>query len=137
KDVIPQQTEILERAQVAGGKLVASYSKDVAALLSIYRMAGSHEKGMAGSHEKDVKLPGPGTLGLGTGVPGDAVTGNREDKILFYSFSSFNYPPTIFRYDMTKDESTVLPSPDIPGFVPSAYETKEIFYQSKDGSRVP
>ena len=126
-DVLPQQTEILERAQVAGGKLVTTYSKDVASLLSIYSMSGKHER--------DIKLPGPGSVAAGPG--GDAVEGNREDKVLFYSFSSFNYPPSIFRYDMTTDESTVLHSPDIPGFVPSAYETKEIFYKSKDGTRVP
>ncbi len=120
-DVIAQKPEILDRVQTAGAKLVTTYSKDVAALLSVYS-----EKG---AHEKDIRLPGPGTVA--------AVTGNHQDKFLFYSFSSFNYPPTIFRYEIAKDESAVFHAPDIPGFVPTAYETKEVFYQSKDGTRVP
>ena len=120
-DVIPEKPETLERAQTAGGKLITSYSKDVAGLLSVYDIDGTFDK--------EIKLPGPGTV--------SGVTGNNEDKFLFYSFSSFNYPPSVFRYDLGKDESEVIHAPEIPGFVPAAYETKEIFYQSKDGTRVP
>jgi prolyl oligopeptidase len=56
---------------------------------------------------------------------------------VFYSFTSFNYPTTIFKYDIATKRSSVFHSIKIPGFSPEAYETKQVFFNSKDGTRVP
>src|SRR6185312_8053112 len=63
--------------------------------------------------------------------------GWRDDKYVFYSFTSFNFPPTIYKYDIATKKSTVFRTVDIPGFKPENYETKQVFYNSKDGTRVP
>jgi prolyl oligopeptidase len=56
---------------------------------------------------------------------------------VFYSFSSFTYPPAVYRYDIATRQSTVFRAPAIPHFDPGAYETRQVFYTSKDGTRVP
>jgi prolyl oligopeptidase len=56
---------------------------------------------------------------------------------VFYSFTSFNYPLTIFKYDIASKKSTVFRTVDIPGFKAENYETKQVFYNSKDGTKVP
>jgi len=76
---------------------------------------------------------------LAASGPGSATGfgGRTDDKFLFYSFTSFNYPPTILKYDIATKKSSVFRTVDIPGFNPANYETKEVFYNSKDGTRVP
>src|SRR5262249_13799022 len=63
--------------------------------------------------------------------------GQKDDKFVFYTFNSFNFPPTIYRYDIATQKTTLFRAPEIPNFKPTDYETKEVFYQSKDGTRVP
>jgi prolyl oligopeptidase len=76
----------------------------------------------------EVSLPGIGTVtGFG---------GKRTDKETFYTFAGFTTPPTIFRYDVASGRSEVYRSSKVD-FNPEAYETKEVFYASKDGTRVP
>ncbi|MDO8837042.1 MAG: prolyl oligopeptidase family serine peptidase, partial [Vicinamibacterales bacterium] len=72
-------------------------------------------------------------------APGTAggFGGERDDTFVFYTFTSFNVPPTIYRYDIATKASTVFRTPEIPGFDASAFETKQVFYTSKDGTRVP
>ncbi len=121
KDVIPEKRQPLRSATYAGGKLFTEYVEDVASRVYVYRPDGHLES--------EVKLPGSGVAG--------EVAGNHEDKFVFYSFSSLNIPGTIYRYDIGSGKSEVLHSPDIPGFDPAKYESKEIFYKSKDGTRIP
>jgi prolyl oligopeptidase len=95
--------------------------KDVASRVYVYSLDGKLEN--------EIALPGVGTA--------SDFGGNHDDKIAFFSFSSMNYPPTIFRYDIASRESKVYRSPEITGFKADDYETKEVFYSSKDGTRVP
>ena len=121
KDVLPERAEPLQGVGTAGGKLFASWRKDVATRSYVFSLTGQLEN--------EIALPGVGTAsGFG---------GRNDDTHVFYEFESFNYPSTIFKYDIASRKSTVFHSIDIPGFNPEAYETKRVFYTSKDGTKVP
>src|SRR5437879_2660644 len=81
-----------------------------------------------GRFVKDLPLPTLGSIG--------AISGERKDDEMFYAFTSFLYPTTIFRYDFKTGTTSVFKAPTID-FDPSGYETKQLFYTSKDGTRVP
>ncbi|SKB59763.1 prolyl oligopeptidase family serine peptidase [Dyadobacter psychrophilus] len=120
KIVLPEKDEPLLGAGLAGNKLFASYSKDVSSRAYVYSMDGTLEN--------EVKLPGLGTAsGFG---------GEREDSFVFYTYTSFNYPPTIFKYDIASKKSTVFREPEV-SFNPEDYETEQVFYPSKDGTKIP
>ncbi|HEY0761716.1 MAG TPA: prolyl oligopeptidase family serine peptidase [Pyrinomonadaceae bacterium] len=121
KDVLPERSEPLQGVGTAGGKLFASWRKDVATQAYVFSLDGKLEN--------EVQLPGVGTAG--------GFGGLNDDKYVFYSFTSFNFPPTIYKYDIATKKSTVFRTVDIPGFKPENYETKRVFYNSKDGTRVP
>jgi prolyl oligopeptidase len=121
RDVLPEKPEELQGVAEAGEKIFATYLKDVTSHVDVYSLDGKLEN--------EIHLPGAGTSVV--------FNGNHDDKIAFYSFTSLNFPPTIFRYDIASKESKVFRSPEIPGFKPDDYETKEVFYHSKDGTRVP
>ena len=120
-EIIPEKPEVIESAKVAGGKLFVTYLKDVASHLYVYSLDGKFEN--------EVKLPGAGSV--------SELQGNEKDNFIFFAFTSPNYPSTIFRYDIPSKEATVYRPPQIPGFHPDDYETKQVFYTSKDGTRVP
>jgi prolyl oligopeptidase len=121
KDVLPEKPETLQEVTSAGGKIFAVYMKDVTSRAYVYSPEGQMEN--------EIALPGVGTAaGFG---------GNHDDKAIFFSFTSLNFPPTIFRYDIASRATKVFRSPEISGFKADDYETKEVFYTSKDGTRVP
>jgi prolyl oligopeptidase len=113
--------EPLQGASTAGGKLFATYLKDVATLAEVHALDGRLEHAVA--------LPGPGTAG--------GFGGEKDDTFVFYTFTSFSVPSTIHRYDIATGKSSVFRAPTIPGFDVAAYETKQVFYPSKDGTKVP
>ncbi|WP_373513226.1 prolyl oligopeptidase family protein [Persicitalea sp.] len=117
---LPEKPEPLVSVGTAGGKLFAEYSKDVTSRVYVYDMQGKMQN--------EVKLPGLGSAG---GFGGEA-----EDKFVFYTYTSFNYPPTIFRYDIATRKSSVFREPEV-SFKPTDYETKQVFYPSKDGTKIP
>jgi len=121
KDVLPERTEPLAGVGTAGGKLFASWRKDVATRAYVFSLTGQLEN--------EIPLPGLGTAG--------GFGGLNDDKYVFYSFTSFNVPPTIYKYDIATKKSTVFRTVDIPDFKPENYETKQVFYPSKDGTKVP
>jgi prolyl oligopeptidase len=121
KEVLPERSEPLQGAGTAGGKLFASWRKDVATRAYVFSLDGKLEN--------EIALPGLGSAG--------GFGGWRDDKEVFYNFTSFNFPPTIYKYDIATKKSTVFRTVDIPGFKPENYETKQVFYNSKDGTRVP
>jgi prolyl oligopeptidase len=121
KDVLPEKPEPLSGVNSAGGKLFATYLKDVADRVYVYSLDGKFEN--------EVKLPGIGSAG--------GFGGQDDDKFVFYSFTSFNSPPTIYRYDIATKKTSIFRAPEIPGFKAEDYETKQVFYNSKDGTRVP
>ncbi len=120
KPFLAEKPEPLQGVGAAGGKLFASYSKDVTTRIYVYDQEGSLEN--------EVKLPGLGTAG--------GFGGEKEDTFVFYTYTSFNYPPTIFRYDIATRNSTVFREPEV-SFRPDDYETKQVFYPSKDGTKIP
>jgi prolyl oligopeptidase len=121
KDILPEKPEPLQSSGTAGGKLFVTYLTDVVTRAYVYSLDGKLEN--------EIKLPGPGSAG--------GFGGRNDDRFVFYSFTSFNYPPTIFKYDIATKQSSVFRTVEIPGFKANDYEVKEAFYNSKDGTRVP
>lgn len=122
--VVPEKPEVLVSAGTAGGRLFVSYLKDAAE--RVYQYDVNADGKVAASHE--VALPGIGSI---TGFQG-----KKEDKFLFYSFTSFTTPGTIYKYDVATGRSTQHTKPRV-NFNPDEYETKQVFFTSKDGARVP
>lgn len=120
KEIIPEAEETLEGVGILNHQFVASYLKDAHTEIKIFNLNGTFVR--------QVELPGLGSAG--------GFGGKREDTETFYSFTSFTTPPTIYRYNMTTNESTIFRQPTVD-FNPDDYESKQIFYHSKDGTRVP
>jgi prolyl oligopeptidase len=120
-EVIPETDETLSAIATQGGKLFVTYSRDVTAHPYVYSLTGQSENA--------INLPGPGTAG--------GFGGHSEDTHAFYAYSSLNYPSTIFRYDIAAQTSTVFRESAIKAFQAEDYETVQIFYPSKDGTRIP
>jgi len=120
REIIPQSPEVLSYASAAGGKLFANYMKDATTRIRVHSLQGKVEN--------EVELPGLGTAsGFG---------GWRDDTSVFYSFSSYNYPPTIFQYDVKSQKSKLFRKAELP-FDPTHYQVNQIFCTSADGTRVP
>jgi prolyl oligopeptidase len=120
KTVIPEGKDVLEEVSIVGDRFFVLRLKDVKSELSVYTLAGKP----AGA----IDLPG---IGAGSGL-----SGRPEDKDGFYTFTSFIRPPTIYRYDIATGKSEVFYASKVP-FDSSQYELKQVFYTSKDGTRVP
>ncbi len=118
--VIPETENPIRSVSYIDGKLIVSYLKDANTRVYVYSVAG--EK----LHE--IELPGIGTA--------YGFDGNRNDKEVFYTFTSFTYPPTIYKYNVEENKSELFRKSNVK-FNPSDYETKQIFYESKDGTKVP
>jgi prolyl oligopeptidase len=120
REVIPQAAETLEGVSLVGDRFIAQYLKDAHAQVKVFALDGQFER--------EVELPDVGSAwGFG---------GKRTDKETFYMFTSFTAPGTIYRYDVTTGKSAVFCQPKV-AFNPDDYETKQVFYHSKDGTRVP
>ncbi|MEQ8936910.1 MAG: hypothetical protein RIE56_14060, partial [Amphiplicatus sp.] len=120
REIAPESEGVLASASLIGGRIVANYVEDVKSVVRILEKDGASVA--------DVPLPG---LGSATGFGGSA-----DDAETFYEFSSFNVPGAIYRYDVSSGETSVFKQAETP-FDPSAYEVSQIFYKSKDGTRVP
>jgi prolyl oligopeptidase len=121
QDILPERPEPIEGVRTAGGKLFATYLKDVATRAYVFDLTGKLEN--------EIALPGLGSAG-GFGGPHDA-------NFVFYTFNSMNEPTTIYRYDVAERTSAVFREPRVPGYDASAFETKQVFYPSKDGTQIP
>ena len=119
-EIVPQAAETLEGAGFINDQFVLSYLKDAYTQFKIY--------GRDGKFIRDVSLPGIGTAG--------GFGGERTDTETFYTYSSFNTPPTIYRYDMKTGKSELFRESKVK-FTPGDYEVKQVFYSSKDGTKVP
>lgn len=118
--IIPEAEETLIGVNRVGDLLIAQYLKDARSAVKLYDLAGAFVR--------EVEFP---ELGTASGFSGD-----RDDTETFYAFSSFTRPTTIYRYDLASGESTLYKKPDV-GFNPDDYTTEQVFYTSKDGTRVP
>ena len=120
KTVVAQGADKLEGSNVVDNQFLLSYLKDARTEVRVHDLQGKFLR--------NVDLPGIGTAtGFG---------GKRKDKETFYAFTSFTSPSTVYRYDPTAGKSSVFKQPKVD-FDPSQYETKQVFYNSKDGTRVP
>ncbi|HEX4966465.1 MAG TPA: prolyl oligopeptidase family serine peptidase [Thermoanaerobaculia bacterium] len=121
REVIPQAAETLQAVSCLHDSLVALYLKDAHSEVRRFDLTG---KSLG-----ELKLPGLGAV--------EGFTGRRKDRETFYSFASYTTPGTIYRYDLETGKSTVFRRPEIRGFDPNQYETKQVFYPSKDGTKIP
>lgn len=119
KDLIPATKNVLT-VSTGGGKIFAEYLKDATSFVQQYNMDGKLERNIA--------LPGIGSAG-GFGT-------KKEEKETYYTFTNYVYPPTIFKYDIATGQSTVYKKANVK-FDPAQYESKQVFYKSKDGTKVP
>jgi prolyl oligopeptidase len=120
REIVPQTEHTMTSASLVGNLFVVVYLQDAKSLVRIYDINGRHVR--------DVELPGIGSV---TGF-----TGKRCDTETFYTFSSFATPPTIFHYDLITGKSTVFRQARVD-FRLQDYEVKQVFYHSKDGTRIP
>ncbi|MFN8688553.1 MAG: prolyl oligopeptidase family serine peptidase, partial [Cyclobacteriaceae bacterium] len=119
KDVIAEEKNVASFS-TGGGKIFADYTVDVKSLIKQFDATGKFER--------EVELPG-----IGTAVWG----GSREtEKEIYYTFTSFLYPTTIFSYSIESGKSALYAEPTLD-FNPDEYEMKQVFYTSKDSTRVP
>lgn len=119
KDLIPEAKFPLE-INTGGGRLFAIYTKDAVSQIEEYSLDGKKVNTIA--------LPGLGTAsGFG---------GKREEGEVYYSFTSYIYPETIFKYDISTKTSSLYKKSEVK-FNTSDYESKQVFYPSKDGTRIP
>jgi prolyl oligopeptidase len=120
KVVVPEGKETLQTTSFVNHKFILNYLKDAYTQVKIYDTAGKLVN--------EVAFPGIGSA--------EGFSGKASDKETFYSFTGFTTPMTIYRYDMTTGKSTVFRQPKVD-FNPADYETKQVFYTSKDGTKVP
>lgn len=120
KIIIPEKAEPLQGVGSVGKKLFVTYLKDVTSRIYVYDYAGKQLS--------EVKLP---ALGTASGFGGE-----KDDAFTFYTFSTFNFPPTIYKYDIASGKSTVFQKPDL-SFDPSDYAVEQVFYASKDQTKIP
>ncbi|HSI89384.1 MAG TPA: prolyl oligopeptidase family serine peptidase [Pyrinomonadaceae bacterium] len=118
--IVPEGKETLRGVSFLNDSFVLNYMKDAYTQIRIVDTNGKHIR--------NVDLPGIGSAG--------GFGGKRKDTETFYSYSSYNAPPTIYRYDMKTGKSTLFRTAPVK-FDPSQFEVKQVFYTSKDGTRVP
>ena len=119
QEFIPEQKNVLGSVDVINRQFILTYAQDACDHAFIY--------GLDGKMRHEVKLPMVGSV---------SFTGNQKQPECFYTFTSFTMPGTIYRYDMEKNESTLYAQPSVK-FRQQDYESKQLFFQSKDGTRVP
>lgn len=119
KELIPE-TEFPLSVSTCGGKLFVQYLKDAVSQV--------HQYSLDGTKERTIELPGLGSA--------SSFGGKMEEKELYYTFTSYVYPATIFKYEIASGESELYKRSGVK-FNPEEYESKQVFYKSKDGTKVP
>ncbi|MFZ4726263.1 MAG: prolyl oligopeptidase family serine peptidase [Paludibacter sp.] len=120
KDIIPETENVLVSATIVGGIILADYMKDATNFASGFDLTGKKLY--------DVQLPGLGSL--------SGLSGDKKENEAFYIFTSFTCPPTIYRFDVSKNISTVFQKAEV-AFQSENYVSEQVFYRSKDGTKVP
>ncbi len=121
KEIIPATDAILQGTSIVDGKILAQYEKNASSQLKLFDLDGK----LLG----DIELPGIGTIaGLG---------GKWNRKETFFGFQSFTVPPSVYQIDLVSHKTSLWDKVDTPGIDPSAYEVRQLWYTSKDGTKVP
>ncbi len=121
RTVIAESADTLDSVSLVGGQLVAEYLHDAHSAVRRYTPEGK----LLG----EVQLAG---LGEAAGFQG-----RIEDRETYYTYSSFTTPPSVYRLDLGSGASSLWKTPKLAGFDPDKYETRQVFYKSKDDTRVP
>ena len=116
----PANRDVLSSASMIANRFVTVWRTDAHEKLKVFAIDGKLEN--------EIPLPAIGSVG--------GLSGKREDKDAFYAFTSFNYPSTTFRYDFASKASSIFKQPTVD-FDPNAFETRQVFYPSKDGTKIP
>ncbi len=119
QELIAEQQNVLNYADVINRQLILTYSQDASDHAYLY--------GLDGRQIREVKLPSVGSVGF---------TGDEREPECFYTFTSFTVPGTIYRYDLATGESTLYAKPNVK-FKQEDYTSEQVFFQSKDGTRIP
>jgi prolyl oligopeptidase len=119
-EIVPESADTLQNVRLVGDRFIATYLHDAHSRVLILDKTGNVIQ--------EVELPGLGTV--------DGFRGRRTDRETFYLFTGFTTPGTIYRCDVGTGQSTLLWEPEV-GFEPDLYVTNQVFYRSKDGTRVP
>lgn len=120
REILPQQKEVIASVSAINGQFVVEFRQDAHNRLKFFRLDGSFDK--------EIELPTIGSLA--------GISGKPQDTEMFFNFTSFLYPTTAFRYDFKNGTLSSFHKPEVD-FDPSAFETKQVFYSSKDGTKVP
>ncbi len=120
KKIIPESNDLLESVSLCNGKIVAKYLKDVTTRLSVYDINGNKEN--------EIKLPGICKV--------EGFDSDKDDSLAFFSYNTFTAPPIIYKYNITTNQMSIWFKPTVD-FKSEDYETKQIFYPSKDGTKIP
>lgn len=118
--IIPEKEDVLESASLCHGKLAAKYLKDVCNRVFVYSLSGEM------LHE--VTLPGLGIV--------NSLNTDREDSLVFFTFENFTTPPSVYKHNVN-DNSTLISWKPSLDFNTDEYETRQVFYPSKDGTKIP
>ena len=121
KELIPQTDAVLQNASVTGGKLLAQYEHNATSELKLF--------GLDGKRLADVPLPALGDV--------FSTSGRYDRKEIFFGFQSFTVPPSVYRVDLTDMKSSLWAKVDAPSIDPSTYDVQQVWYTSKDGTKVP
>ena len=120
KDLVPETDNAMQGVSTAGKKMFVNYLKDASTFVRQYDYNGKLVR--------DVELPGIGSAG--------GFGGRVTEQEVYYSFTSFTTPTSIYKFDIASGKSSLYAQPKVD-FDPSAYETKQVFYPSKDGTKIP
>ena len=118
--MVAEKPENISSATSSGGKLFVTYLKDVTSRVYVHDLNGKLER--------EVALPALGSAG--------GFGGDKDDKFVFYTFTSVTFPPTIYRYDIASGKSTVFRKPEVK-FNPEDYVMEQVFYPGKDSTKIP
>jgi prolyl oligopeptidase len=126
KELIPATDAVLQDASVTGGKLLAQYEHNATSELKLF--------GLDGKKISDISLPAIGDV--------FSASGHYDRSEIFFGFQSFTVPPSIYRVDLSGKDGTALKGSlwakvEAPSIDPSAYEVQQVWYASKDGTKVP
>jgi prolyl oligopeptidase len=121
KEIIPQTDAVLINASVLGGKLFAQYERNASSQLQQFELDG---KPLG-----DIPLPAIGSV--------SGIFGRWDRKETFFGFQSFTVPPSVYRVDFSTRKTSLWDKVETPGIDPSAYKVKQVWYASKDGTKVP
>ncbi|HVG10726.1 MAG TPA: prolyl oligopeptidase family serine peptidase [Thermoanaerobaculia bacterium] len=120
KEIVPQSEHTLAEVSRVGNLFFAQYLRDAKSHVRLFTLAGRHIR--------DIELPGIGSV--------RGFEGRRDSSETFYRYTSYDMPPSIYRYDLMSGESTLLHRPKL-ALDPALFEVRQVFYNSKDGTRIP